>query len=383
MSTPEGALLVECARVQMDAPRPDRIRAGVRAGLDWTRVLELARAHGMRPLLFHHLTRVCPGALGPAVLDEMRAGLRQNAARNLVLTRELRALLDMFAAESIQAVPYKGPALAEALYGNLALREFTDLDILVRPADVVRAKALMIARSYRPQYDLPEGLDVAFRRAYCEYTFTDHATGTIVEIQWDLAPRFFSLDFDSDGAWRRLGAGTIQGATVPALSPEDLLFVLCVHGSKHAWSQLEWICGVAELIGQHPRLDWDLVRALAARARAARMLRLGLALARDLLDAPLPRDVEQGVREDRGAGRLAAEIAGRLFEPDSASDGSFARAVMHMRMREQWGDCVRYAWRLSSTPSARDWAMLSASRSSRALAYPVRLTRLAWKYASR
>ena len=33
--------------------------------------------------------------------------------------------------QGIAAIPYKGPVLAAAVYGNLALRTFSDLDILV------------------------------------------------------------------------------------------------------------------------------------------------------------------------------------------------------------------------------------------------------------
>ena len=39
------------------------------------------------------------------------------------------------AAEGIDVIPLKGPVLAEAVYPDAALRPFSDLDLLVRPAD--------------------------------------------------------------------------------------------------------------------------------------------------------------------------------------------------------------------------------------------------------
>jgi len=50
---------------------------------------------------------------------------------NFFLTKELLELLTLFEAHCIPASPYKGPALAIMAYGNLALRQFSDLNILV------------------------------------------------------------------------------------------------------------------------------------------------------------------------------------------------------------------------------------------------------------
>lgn len=380
---PEAALLVDCARVRVDEAGAERIRRHVHAGVEWTRVLDLARTHGMRPLLYHHLNAACADAVPPAILEQLRAFARLNAARNLARTRELVSLLSMLGSAGIRAVPYKGPALAETVYGSLALREFADLDILVRPEEAAAARTLMLARMYRPQYDLEAGHDAAFRREYCEYTFTHPSNGTIVEIQWDIAPRFFSLALDRGGLERRLGTATILGIETAALSPEDLLFILCVHGGKHAWSRLEWMCGVAEVVRLHARLDWTLVMALATDAGARRMLLLGLALARDLLNAVLPASIDRAVDADGAVARLALDIRNRLFDDERVPDSALTRAMVHMRMRERWGDRVRYGLRLSSTPSARDWMLLPSSPGLRFLAYPVRMTRLARKFASR
>jgi hypothetical protein len=379
---PEGALLVDCARVQLDGFRADRMRQRIRAGVDWDYLLELAQAHGMRPLVYRHLAAECRAEVPAGVLETWRGLATLNAARNLRMTRELLSLLAAFSSTGILAIPYKGPALAEAIYGNLALREFADLDILVRPEDARQAHALMTARSYRPQYELASGHDQNFRRNYCEYTFTHPSTGTIVEIQWDITPRFFSLTLDRDGMERRLRTVTLLGTEVPSLSAEDLLFILCVHGSKHAWSQLEWICGVAEVIRVHRQLDWDLVLSLAAEASASRMLRLGLALARDVLDASLPASVAAGIDGDPEVGRLAKAIRLDLFRNRSTSHGALARAFLHVRMRERWSDRMRYCARLSLTPSARDLQVLASSPASRYVAYPVRMTRLAFNFAS-
>jgi len=59
-------------------------------------------------------------------------------------------------------IPYKGPTLALAVYGNLALREFTDLDILVQTQNVRQAAELLKDRGYQGQFQLGSAQEADF-----------------------------------------------------------------------------------------------------------------------------------------------------------------------------------------------------------------------------
>ena len=60
----------------------------------------------------------------------------------------------------------------------------------------------------------------------------------MLEIHWAFVPPHFSFDLDFLNCWARRVQIPLANRTVPALHPEDLLLVLCVHGSKHCWSHL-------------------------------------------------------------------------------------------------------------------------------------------------
>ena len=83
----------------------------------------------------------------------------------------------------------------------------------------------------------------------------------------------------------------ISQHTVMTSIPENLLIVLCVHGSKHAWEQLKWICDIAELVRTHPDLQWEHMLASASDLRCRRMVLLGLSLARQWYEVDLPAPV--------------------------------------------------------------------------------------------
>ena len=75
-------------------------------------------------------------------------------------------MLEDFENHGITAIPYKGPALALQVYGDLKLRSFVDLDVLVRRSDAARAGTLLAARGYRPHLQLSpaqESIALAFK----------------------------------------------------------------------------------------------------------------------------------------------------------------------------------------------------------------------------
>src|SRR5262249_53885731 len=137
---PEAELLLCCARTQLDAERAGRIQALLGTEIDWKYLFKMAGRHRLMPLLQHHLISLAPESIPPEALRSLQVCCHAITVHNLHLTRELLRLLDLFQAASLEALPYKGPALATAVYRDLTLRPFSDLDILVRKKDLARCK---------------------------------------------------------------------------------------------------------------------------------------------------------------------------------------------------------------------------------------------------
>ena len=67
------------------------------------------------------------------------------AVRSLRMTRQLLAIVGQLEKASVPALALKGPALSQLAYGDVTRRHSVDLDILVRPADVHTARAVLEA----------------------------------------------------------------------------------------------------------------------------------------------------------------------------------------------------------------------------------------------
>ena len=147
---PEIDLLMACTLPRCVSDASYRIQALVAAGMDWPKVSALASYHSVQPLLYTRLTELSPGVVPEHVLAQLAVEFRRNTARNLYLTGELIRILKVFADEGIPVLPFKGPLLAQQAYGNLGLRVFLDLDLLIHPDDAGRVLGLLAVRGYRP-----------------------------------------------------------------------------------------------------------------------------------------------------------------------------------------------------------------------------------------
>jgi putative nucleotidyltransferase-like protein len=320
--------------------------------IDWPLLFDLAERHRMLPLLHRHL-RDAP--LPTEAAAELSARNRAEAHRALRLAAELRRLLAALAADGVEALAYKGPALAVRAYGDLSLRSFVDLDLLVRPGDVPRALAALDAAGYAQALDLSPAQERFFRRVDGDYPLLHRDTELLVELHARVSSRRFCMPITTDALMRRAQPVAVGGGEVRAPGDDDLLLVLCVHGAKHRWKRLESLAAVAALL-RAGRGDLATVLARAAELHARRTVLLGLALARRLLGAPLSNYVAREIEDDAGLAALADEAERRLFDDDAGDgDETAANLAFNLRARDGVLDRARYAVRWAFGPSPEDW----------------------------
>ena len=256
----------------------------------------------------------------------------ENAGWNLSLTRELLRVMALLEKAGIPAISFKGPVLAAQYYGDIGLRQFGDLDILVSRRDVPRAKGILLSSGYRT-------LLCRWFDPHCQLL---HLEGkTVVELHWELMPRIFYVAFDWKSLWNRAEPVSIEGTDVRTLSAEDLLLFLCAHGAKHLWERLGWVCDVAQLLRARPGLDWDRLLQSARKVGAERMLLLGFFLAHDLMGVELPALILRKTSADAEVKRLVLDMKSRLLRRAVGPFGVVETLPFYLRMRERWRDRIR------------------------------------------
>jgi len=354
---PEIQLLLCCARTRFGSHHRERIASLLAGDIDWTHLIGTALGHRVAPLLHNAFIHTKPPGVPPDVLDALELFCKDGRERGAYLARELLAIADDLEREAVPLIPLKGPVLAELAYGDLSLRSAGDLDFLVKEEQVPKVCDRLAAQGFhepedsQPVLRLRPTVQAAYRKHQAEYMFVRDHDGVVVEPHWALVPRTLAVPIDHDGLWERAEPAPFNGTQVRSLAVEDLLLFLCVHGSKHQWTRLQWVCDIAELIAARPELDWSTCLERARLQGCRRMLLLGLALANRLLGTDLPDAIAPAVAADAAAGSLAQSVCRRMFLDGNQTTPLVTISPFRLRMRERFRDRFLYTLRTVTTPS--------------------------------
>jgi hypothetical protein len=370
-SRTEWALLLECASPSFDARRLVELARSA----DWSQLLVLAKEHGV---LGHLAVRVrgldenlVPAEIRQMLLEHHRA----QVLSTLSMTAELFRLLELFAAKDIPALIVKGPVLAMQAYDDPTMRSYGDLDLLVRQRDIRRATESLQAAGYQAAVPL-SAIDAG--KIPGQYLFSKTDTNLVVELHNDFTLRYFPRRLPIEEFFARQIRVLLDGHEAPALSVEDELVLICIHGAKHLWERLMWIADVAALVSRQTGIDWGGAGASARAVRAGHLLHTGLLLAADVLHAHLPEDVYTLVRQDALAAKLVARILRWLPAAGHTPPALFERAAFRLHMRGGLLAAPAYLLRLSLSPTEEDWQVggeISHNRLIDSLRRPFRLAR--------
>jgi putative nucleotidyltransferase-like protein len=365
----EWRVLLDCANphVTLLALRPEQA-----SSLNWSRLLALAADQGLLPLLTQKLSHSEARVIPPDTQQTLKSFFREQTIFDLRMLAELYRILDRLAAQGIAVMVTKGPVLAHRCYGFSFARQYTDLDFVLCDADVLRATETLISLGYDAK--VPPAAIRANRPAG-EYAFTQLATKLLVELHTEKTFRYHPKPLSVEKLLSRKATVHLGEQAVSALSVEDELLLISIHGAKHFWERLLWIADVAALITHEP-IDWDRAATIARAVDAQRMFRLALLLANSVTGASLPATIRIDAESDAGAVHLAQQIAERLTHVDNQPMSLLSRALFRVKMRGGGIPGLAYLLRLSLSPTEEDWLADSDKHSAiNALERPFRLAR--------
>ena len=356
--TNEYRLLLACARKDLTPEQLEEARSAIACGIDWKLLGRHADRHALSPLLHWNLRKHFP--LAVAAPQQVRERIFEHNVGNLFLSGVLLNILAGMRAAGIRALAYKGPALAASLYGDVTLREMSDLDILVGPASLPAARKVLTQLGYEPTFKTTRKQEAARLHSDCELEFWSRDGKVLVDLHWRVTPPHLAARFSFEDFWRRRRDVTIGQKAIPTFSVEDTVLVLSVHGGKHLWPRLSWLADFAESL--HSSLDWQLLRARARDARVERMLLLALALAGRILGVQAPPEFSAAIEKDEVVQNIAQDIASRFFIDSSQkasaqkeTDQNPLRWAKLLQLADNRWDGVRCAVGFALSSGPQEW----------------------------
>jgi hypothetical protein len=380
--SPEAALVLCCATTAATPSRTalaSELAARVRS---WDSAIEIAKRHAVLPLVHRYLGLECSSAMPAKAMSKIRIQSQLIALYNRHLTTELVRLTGLLKTANIAAIAFKGPVLAAMAYGSIDLRQFVDLDILVRQTDLPRIAEILTAEKYLSPHTRREGLATGYFQEYEDAFFAAGRLGAI-DVHWKIIPRSFRFAPDEEFFWRRAQAVELEFGTVTAIAPEDLLLFICVHAAKHGWVQLGSICDVAETIRARPAIDLMAILDEATTLGSRRIFLTGIYLAHELVGAPIPEDIVAIARNDHAVRALARRIAIQLFDEASRRDVQIDPWMVPLRSIEGPRARINYMVRRMLAPTMGDYELIPLPRLLFPLYWAIRPFRMAVQYGPR
>lgn len=270
--------------------------------------------------------------------------------RNLMMAAELGRLVGLLRTEGVDAVAFKGPVLAQQLYGDVAAREFSDLDLWVARQQALSAARALSAEGYKPLVALRDSAETMLLEHGTERTF---ARGSVrVDLHWQLSDAGFALERFTD---QRVSVA-LGGQSVPGFAPEMLLLLLCEHGAKHGWERLAWVRDLAHLL--RLPLQWERALGMAEALGLQRAVLAGVELGRVLASAPVPASVQERIQADRTVARLARWASTQVLAPRSALRRSVHRNRYYLVAMERTHARLAHGWRKLFRPTALEYTWI-------------------------
>ncbi len=350
--SPESRLLLQCARTHFLNCHAEQVAALVAMGIQWPEFLHLAKLHGVAPLVSRNLRTVGSGSIPSKYLEILQNYSQASGVMNQFLTTELVELVELFRNKKILVVPFKGPTLALSAYGALHFREFGDLDLFVRRDDIPAARRILESRGYQTKDETSKAETDEQLKMRIYHTFVKGNGMIHVDLQWNMSGDNYSFLLDQAIFLEDLHAIVVGGKTIPTFTPENLLIILCVHGTKHVWECLKWICDVAELMVSHPDLDWNVIVSRSSHLHVRRVVMMGVYLAHYYFQAPLPGLLKQELSTDLDIPSLAMGVPNDLLgRPQEGVQEQFSGGFYFLLKDSVW-DRWRYGLQLCQNTNA-------------------------------
>jgi hypothetical protein len=377
---PELRFLIACCQTTPSKDDTHFIQ-NLLSEIDYQQLIDIASRHGVLPLVYNTLKGLSQGDKGSIqdFLSELKPINMSIAQRNMLMCSELIKIMRLLEENHIEALAFKGPALAQTAYGDITLRQFGDLDILIREKDRSRVIDLLAREHYTHEIDLTD-INESFFKCVSVVGLYKESTGVLVEIHWELLSRNYAIDWEEKSLWGKPESVWINHKEIPILPLEQQLLYLCAHGSKHLFERLEWVCDIDRSIRANPDIDWQHLLNEAEKLGIKRMLYLGLTLSRQFFGLELPEMILQKTEQDKALPKLISKIMESSFSKNSQEGKSYSYFGLIRNMRENPGDQLRFAWQGLFAPQFDDFKFVELPKNLSFLYPIVRPYRLVTKY---
>jgi hypothetical protein len=349
------SFLIVCCQQPLSKENKTTIEHYLNHHTSYSAIITLALQQGVLPHLYKTLNNLSldDKTFSHLFFTQIKQHYRSIVQYNMQMSAELIKIMHLFKSHNIQALSFKGPILSQLIYQDISMRQFGDLDILISPDDIEKSIHLLTQNHYQADRLLKHYKKDFFSMVNV-LGFEHRSKGIYLELHWQLLVKNYAIQLDEKLLFQTASYIAIQNQTIATLKQEYMLLYLCIHGSKHLYARLEWICDIDRCIRQFASFNWELVFKEAKKSHVVRIVLFSLLLSHTLLKTPLPNRVMDAIHKERYIAYLVQRVILLHFTHTDTKEKPLGYFFYFLSLRETWSDKVKFIFFSLISPTIDD-----------------------------
>jgi hypothetical protein len=293
--------------------------------------------------------------------------------QNMLLTSELINTMKVLEENNIKAIAFKGPTLAQLAYGDITLRQYVDLDVLVEKEKIFKVENLLKNKYKRALKLTSSQEDKWFKYAHDLGLINEN--GVNIEFHWLMFDSNHPINLSKIDFFKESVKTKINNQNINTISNEKFLVYLCIHGSKHLYERIEWVCDIDRFI-KTQKIDWDIVEGIIINDNSKRFFLLGLFLTKILFNTNLGKNYEKQFDKEYES------ISNHIFDTWNGNQKSDNKNNMKymLKLFVSKSDKFKYINKMYFKPTFTEYWHINFPKPLYFLYYPLRQYLLIKKY---
>ncbi|MFM2290590.1 MAG: hypothetical protein RIS29_403 [Bacteroidota bacterium] len=347
MLSPEEKLVLNSLKLQPTEEDQSRTRALLSEITNWQLLVKLLTDRGLAPLF---LNKTLNKEQLKELPDSARWVLQQvvfkTLSRNMVLYNSFSNLLKELQPDNVEVMALKGICLAENLYGDIQLRQMSDIDILVLPEHAEYVLKALNKLGFQAVNTGALSNFVSSKSDFVHYAPMVF-NGISVEVHIRLHQINDSVQINIDRLWKKSEKVILNGVEARKMDFYHQLIHLCVHLHKHFTKghvQFTSFADIANLLLSYQDIDATKLESMCTEYNCSQEVYPYLMLVHEFCHVPLPVDIlnkHKACLQDNARDLFIKYLNGYEFEEDKNKSAVPAH-ISNLKRINTLSDFVRY-----------------------------------------
>lgn len=266
---------------------------------EWQEVLQFTERHLVRPYLLQEWSDQKIDVPGP-VHQALQDTVRKITLRILLNQLQQQQVLDLFAENTLDAIPFKGITWAKDLYQHVDRRESSDIDLMIRARDIEKIRTLLLAHGYSEYFSADAAQRKKIMQVQAEYNYVyydAHGTGHLIEPHHRTNHPYAGFYF----TYEDLEVMVIKDATGQChFTPEGTCILMTINnGVNEGWQTLKYLLDLHLFLTKYSDCNWSAIRELLIRTGLFSSLLCGIGLCAEIFGDTIPKEYFKATKKQR------------------------------------------------------------------------------------